>query len=69
MRKAKSDAKLGMRAEVSSITFAGPAETLDRVRSGEADLRAAGKVTGLAYADADAFEVRDAQLIPPPPKN
>ena len=69
VRKAKSDAKLGMRAEVSSITFAGPAETLDRVRSGEADLRAAGKVTGLAYADADAFEVRDAQLIPPPPKN
>ncbi len=69
VRKAKSDAKLGMRAEVETITFAGPAAALDGVRAGEQDLRAAGKIRALAYADADAFEVRDAQLIPPPPKN
>ncbi|MBD2758448.1 valine--tRNA ligase [Yimella sp. cx-573] len=69
VRKAKSDAKLGMRAEVSSVTFAGPQQVIDAVKAGEADLRAAGKVTGLSYADAESFEVRDAELIPPPPKN
>ncbi|GAB3754951.1 valine--tRNA ligase [Yimella radicis] len=68
VRKAKSDAKMGMRAEVSSVTFAGPAEITDRVRAGEADLRAAGKITALQYADGETFEVRDAELIPPPPK-
>ena len=65
VRKAKSEAKVGMRAEVSSIVLAGPAAWCDRVRAAEADLRAAGRITGtLDYAEAETPEVRDAVLIP-----
>ena len=65
VRKAKSEAKVGMRAEVPSITLAGPAEWADRVRAVEADLRAAGRMTGTVdYAEAETPEARDAELIP-----
>lgn len=65
IRKAKSEAKVGMRAEVSSIVLAGPAEWVGRVRAAEADLRAAGRVNGsLDYAETETPEVRDAVLIP-----
>jgi valyl-tRNA synthetase len=65
IRKVKSEAKVGMRAEVSSIVLAGPAEWVGRVRAVEADLRAAGRVTGsLDYAETETPEVRDAVLIP-----
>jgi len=65
VRKAKSEAKVGMRAEVSSIVLAGPGGWCDRVRSAEADLRAAGRISGtLDYAEAETPEVRDAVLIP-----
>ena len=63
VRKAKSEAKVGMRAEVTGLTLAGPADWLDRVRRAEADLRAAGRITGaLDYAEAETPEVRDAEL-------
>ncbi|WP_446664363.1 valine--tRNA ligase [Flexivirga sp. B27] len=69
IRKAKSDAKLGMRAEVTALTLAAPADLQELVRASEGDLRAAGKVSGsLAYAEGDSLEVRDAQLVPPPPR-
>ncbi|MFC6705981.1 valine--tRNA ligase [Flexivirga alba] len=69
IRKAKSDAKLGMRAEVTALTLAAPADAQALVRASEGDLRAAGKVTGsLDYSDADSLEIRDAQLVPPPPR-
>ncbi|EWT00473.1 valine--tRNA ligase [Intrasporangium oryzae NRRL B-24470] len=65
VRKAKSEAKVGMRAEVAHIVLAGPGEWTDRVRAAEADLRAAGRITGeVEYAEATAPEVRDAQLLP-----
>ena len=65
VRKAKSEAKVGMRAEVASIVLAGPSEWADRVRLAEADLRAAGRITGtIDYAEAETPEVRDAELIP-----
>ena len=65
IRKVKSEAKVGMRAEVSSIVLAGPAAWVGRVRAAEADLRAAGRVTGsLDYAETETPEVRDAVLIP-----
>ncbi|NNG39462.1 valine--tRNA ligase [Flexivirga sp. ID2601S] len=70
LRKAKSDAKLGMRAEVTAATLAAPADLQELVRRSERDLRAAGKVTGdLGYDDAERLEVRDVELVPPPPKN
>jgi valyl-tRNA synthetase len=65
VRKAKSEAKVGMRAEVASVTLAGPADWADRVRLVEHDLRAAGRITGdPAYADGQAPQVRDAELVP-----
>lgn len=68
VRRAKSDAKLGMRAEVSSMTLAAPDAELELVRAAEADLRAAGKIVGLDYATGDELAIRDAELVPPPPK-
>ncbi|GAB3447896.1 valine--tRNA ligase [Phycicoccus ginsengisoli] len=65
IRKAKSEAKVGMRAEVAAITLAGPDTWAQRVQSAEADLRAAGRVTGtIGYAEAETPEARDAELIP-----
>ena len=69
IRKAKSDAKLGMRAQVTAMTLAAPALVQDLVRAAEADLRAAGKVEDLTYADGQVLEVRDVELVPPPPRN
>ncbi|MGI8716774.1 MAG: class I tRNA ligase family protein, partial [Lapillicoccus sp.] len=65
VRKVKSEAKVGMRAEVASIVLAGPAAALAQVRAAEHDLRAAGRISVLDYAHADALEVRDAVLLPP----
>ncbi|MGL5864413.1 MAG: valine--tRNA ligase [Dermatophilaceae bacterium] len=65
IRRAKSEAKVGMRAEVPSLTLAGPAAVIERVRQVEADLRATGRFTGsLDYAQADEVEVRDVELVP-----
>ncbi|WP_299447186.1 valine--tRNA ligase [uncultured Phycicoccus sp.] len=65
VRKAKSEAKVGMRAEVPTATIVGPAATLEHVRAGEADLRAAGRLTGaLDYAEGDEVAARDLELVP-----
>ena len=64
VRKVKSEAKMGMRAEVASMTLAVPPEVGERVLLAEADLRAAGRITAMTYAVSDSVEVRDAQLIP-----
>jgi len=74
VRKVKSEAKVGMRAEVARLTLNGSESALDRVRLGEADLRAAGRLTGdLTYAAADSaadgpaytgISATDAELIP-----
>ena len=65
IRKAKSEAKVGMRAEVPSMTLVGPDAALAHVRSAEADLRAAGRLTGsLDYAEGDEVGARDIELVP-----
>ena len=65
VRKAKSEAKVGMRAEVPTATIVGPAAVLDHVRTGEADLRAAGRLTGtLDYAEGEEVATRDLELVP-----
>ena len=68
VRRAKSEAKVGMRAEVATMTLAGPPAMLDHVRAAEADLRASGHITELTYADGPSVEVRDAELVPVPKK-
>ncbi len=68
IRRAKSDAKLGMRAEVESVTIAGPPAALDAIRASADDLSAAGRIAAIAYADGERIEIRDAVLVPPPPR-
>ncbi len=64
IRKAKSEAKVGMRAEVPTMTLVGPDAALAQVRTAEADLRAAGKLTGsLEYATGDEIGARDVELV------
>ncbi|MDO5710860.1 MAG: valine--tRNA ligase [Micrococcales bacterium] len=68
IRRAKSDAKVGMRAEVESVTLAGPATALEAIRACADDLCAAGRIRSVNYADADQVEIRAAVLLPAPPK-
>lgn len=53
VRRAKSQAKLSMRAEISKATVAAPRATLDHFAAAEADVRAAGRI--------GAVEVRDGE--------
>jgi len=68
VRKAKSEAKVGMRAEISSMTLVGPAAGLEHVRAAESDLTAAGHITTLTYAVGEDLGVRDAAIIAPEPR-
>jgi valyl-tRNA synthetase len=56
VRRAKSDAKASMRAEVEVVTVTGTAEELDRVRMAEDDLMAAARTEKMVYADGE-FDV------------
>jgi valyl-tRNA synthetase len=57
VRRAKSDAKVSMRAEVADLRVEGDAGTLSLVKQGEADLVAAARATGIAYVPAESFAV------------
>lgn len=72
VRKAKSDAKVGMRSEITTATLVAPAATAERVRVAEADLRAAGRLTGsFDHVEGEEISLRDVEIIPfvKPPKN
>jgi valyl-tRNA synthetase len=58
VRKAKTAAKLSMRAEVETMSIAAPAEVIAAIRSFEGDLAAAGHIRHLVYSHADELEVR-----------
>ncbi|WP_151524579.1 valine--tRNA ligase [Serinicoccus kebangsaanensis] len=67
LRRAKSEAKVKMRTEISGATIAGPPAELDQVRAALGDLRAAGKVVGeVAFAEADTLAVSDVALVVDP---
>jgi valyl-tRNA synthetase len=65
IRKAKTEAKRSLRAEVSSITLTGPPDVLDAIRRAEADLRDAGRVASVGYAEGAELAV-DVTLAPEP---
>ena len=50
IRKAKSEAKVSMRAEAARVIVRGPAWVADVVRLSEGDLRAAGNMADLSFA-------------------
>ncbi|MDN5790106.1 MAG: valine--tRNA ligase [Micrococcales bacterium] len=64
VRKVKSEAKLGMRAMVHTMTLVGTPGQLDDVRIAEADLKASSRIGELRYAEGDGLEVREAELVP-----
>jgi len=62
LRKAKSDAKASMKAEVTSATLQAPAAALTSVRVFESDLKAVGRIAELSYAEAAEIQVTDVVL-------
>jgi valyl-tRNA synthetase len=57
VRKAKTEAKQSMRAEVASAVISGPAEALARARAAEPDLRESGRIAELTYVDGPELAV------------
>jgi valyl-tRNA synthetase len=62
VRKAKSDAKVSMKAPVESATLEGPAAVLTSLRALENDLKAVGKISDLAYAEGAEVAVTNVVL-------
>jgi valyl-tRNA synthetase len=50
VRKAKSEAKASMKADISTASVTGPADALDRLGSARGDLAAAGRIAELTFA-------------------
>ena len=64
LRKAKSEAKVKMRTEISAATVLAPQADLDLLGQATGDLCAAGKVTGdLVLRTADTFGVQGVALV------
>jgi valyl-tRNA synthetase len=51
VRRAKSEAKLSMRADVRRTVVAAPRDVLDRLALAEADVRAAGRIQKLSFEE------------------
>jgi len=68
VRRTKSEAKVGMKAEVRSAVLAGPEAILERIRLAEGDLIAAGRIASLKYQPGETFAVRNVVLAPAEPK-
>ncbi len=62
VRKAKSDAKVSMKADVESATLAAPAAVLTSLRLLESDIKSVGRITDLAYAEAEEMAMVDIVL-------
>jgi valyl-tRNA synthetase len=62
LRKAKSEAKVGMRTRVETATVRGSAATTANLQEAEGDLRAAGRVIDMTYVEADEFSIVGIQL-------
>jgi len=63
-RKAKSDAKASMKADVIEATMSAPQETITRLELIAADLKAAGRIQNLKLNSGAEFSVSDVVLAP-----
>ncbi len=66
VRKAKSDAKVSMKADVESATLAAPAAVLTSLRLLESDIKSVGRIADLAYAEAEEIAMVDIVLAEVP---
>jgi len=64
VRKVKSDAKVSMRADISSATVTAPAEQAARLRQAAADLAAAGRIADLQVVEGGTAVDVAAELAP-----
>ncbi|MEY4436857.1 MAG: hypothetical protein RL100_321 [Actinomycetota bacterium] len=62
VRKAKSDAKVSMKAAVESAVIAAPATVLTSLRLLENDLKSVGRIATLGYAEAEELAMTDVIL-------
>ncbi|WP_448612220.1 valine--tRNA ligase [Geodermatophilus sp. URMC 60] len=65
VRKAKSDAKVSMRADVESATVTAPAEQVPLVEAARTDLTEAGRIASLAVVAGEGPLAVDVVLAPP----
>jgi valyl-tRNA synthetase len=56
VRRAKSDAKVSMAADVETVSVSAPARELDLIRQAEGDLKAAARTEKILYSEGE-FEV------------
>ncbi len=66
IRKAKSEAKVGMRTEVTTASVVGTRERVARIESARDDLIAAGRIQELLVMDGPDLSVADIVLGDPP---
>jgi valyl-tRNA synthetase len=67
VRKAKSEAKVSMRADIDTAVVSGPTAAVQRVLLAAGDLRGAGRIASLTAvegSDALAVEVTLAEVSP-----
>ncbi|MEY4648429.1 MAG: hypothetical protein RL009_845 [Actinomycetota bacterium] len=62
IRKAKSDAKVSMKASIQSATIVAPAESLQSLRLAAGDLRAVGKIWELDFAEGSTVEATNIEF-------
>jgi len=62
VRKAKSDAKVSMKADVESAVLEAPAAVLTSLRLLESDLKSVGRIATLGYAEGDLVAMVDVIL-------
>ncbi len=67
IRGAKSNAKVSMRTELTSVTVTGPVAALALAELASEDLRAAGKITGdLTFTPGNSSEIQVDAVVAPP---
>jgi len=65
VRRAKSEARLPLRAPVARVVVGGTPERLAAVRAAEADLRAAGRVAAVEYRERDGAPLAAEEILLP----
>jgi valyl-tRNA synthetase len=64
VRRAKTEAKVSQKAQVSHVTIGAPADAIAALRLAEGDLKAVGRIAEIRYDEADALSVTDIELAP-----
>lgn len=64
IRKAKSDEKLSMKAEIESLTIEASEQELEQLRQIESDLKSVGKIESVDYKSGDTLSISQVAFKP-----